>query len=305
MGTRYHITVVSDKRIFKVDHLNQQIITLLEDINLKMSSYLPNSEVSKFNQIRDTQWSPISEQLAKVINKSQEISRLSHGAFDITAATLVNLWGFGPEIHSEFPSNREIDNTLQLTGYHLIDIRLKPPSLKKIKPELQIDLSAIAKGYAVDQVAKLLSTNGYQNYLVEIGGEISAQGKNIKNEPWHVAIENPQGSEKSIHLTLKLTNQSVATSGDYRNYFEKNGKRYSHAINPHTGKPVEHNLASVSVIAKSAMLADAFATAILVMGEKESRPFIKENDLMVNMIIRNKDGTFTSWNNLDSKSFDQ
>jgi len=182
---------------------------------------------------------------------------------------------------------------------------LKPPSLKKLKPELQIDLSAIAKGYAVDQVAKLLSTNGYQNYLVEIGGEISTQGKNIKNEPWHVAIENPQGSKKSIYLTLKLTNQSVATSGDYRNYFEKNGKRYSHAINPHTGKPVEHNLASVSVIAKSAMLADAFATAILVMGEKESRPFIKENDLMVNMIIRNKDGTFTSWNNLDSKSFDQ
>lgn len=306
MGTLYHISIVTNnKQQIDTKSLKQQIDDKLEDINQQMSTYRPQSEITLFNKHGKTEWFPVSIQLANIVITSNEISQLTNGLFDITAGNLVNLWGFGPEYKLKVPEQEQINTTLQKTGYHLLDSRLKPPALIKSNPALKIDLSAIAKGYAVDQLGDLLIKQGFQDYLVEIGGEILSRGNNTFNKPWRIAIENPSTGKTIAKKVLLLTNQSVATSGDYRNYFEKSGKRYSHTINPLTGKPINHNLASVTLLGKSTMRMDALATALMVMGEIEGKNFAVNNNLSVFMIIRNKDGSFYTWDNLEIISTDK
>ncbi len=307
MGTQYHIRVpftVENKihnKIISQQQLQREIDALLVSINQEMSTYLVNSSISLFNQSQTTDWFPVSTRFLEVVKTAQRISHSSQGAFDITVMPLVNLWGFGRSKKHSFPSQQQIDSALDKTGYQFLQIQSSPPAIRKQKMHLSIDLSAIAKGYAVDAVALLLQKHQFQHFLIEIGGEIRAQGQNKQHQPWRIAIEKPTTLYRSVQQGLKLNNSAIATSGDYRNYYEKDGKRYSHTINPKTGKPITHKLASVTVLNKSSMIADAQATAIMVLGVEKGKLYAQQENLQVYMIFRDK-GKFSVWHNLPINS---
>lgn len=289
MGTVYSVKIVpSAVNQSGLDslQLKREIDLILQQINQQMSTYQKDSELSLFNQYRNTDWFPVSPELSLVIQKSLRISQLSDGAFDITVGPLVNLWGFGPEERNELvPTDEELQDRIRYVGYQNLHVRNAPPALKKDIPEIYCDLSAIAKGYGVDKLGEYLQKTGIQHYLIDIGGEIQAKGKNQLGKIWKIGISTPD-DKYDIQKVLLLENQSVATSGDYRNYFEKDGIRYSHTIDPRTGKPITHNLASVTVIQDSCMVADGMATAIDVMGPERGFAFALKLKLSAFLIVR-------------------
>ncbi|VAX42492.1 FAD:protein FMN transferase [hydrothermal vent metagenome] len=287
MGTKWKATIpvlppdIADEELFAAIKMK------LKEINRMMSTYLPTSEVSTFNKSTSTDWFSISKETALVITEAQRISQLSDGAFDITVAPLVNLWNFGPEIHEQqLPDNVLIAKTIKQVGYKKLAVRLSPPTIRKEIATLQIDLSAIAKGYAVDAIAKLLEERGINSFLIDIGGEVQSKGTKQNGSEWRLGIESPVANQRALYQRIKLTNNAIATSGDYRNFHEVNGKRYSHTIDPRTGQPVDHPLGSASVIAKNCMTADAFATTLMVLGPKEGFRFAKKQNLDVMLIER-------------------
>ncbi len=290
MGTTYAVTLAVAGADVDADTLQAQIDSLLERINAQMSTWRADSELSRFNSSRNLGWFPVSAETAYVVEAAAAISALSHGAFDVTVGPIVNLWGFGPERREAGPpSEQEIQATMARVGYRHLAVRASPSALRKQRPDVYVDLSAIAKGFAVDEVARLLDEQQIQSYLVEIGGELRARGSKADGTPWKVAIEQPRSGERSVQSIVALRDHAIATSGDYRNYVEKNGKRYSHTINPRTGRPIDHGLASVSVITASAMRADALATAIMVMGPEEGYRLAVDEALAVQLIIRSED----------------
>jgi len=291
MGTTFSIKIVNDKNL-STDYksLESEINELLIEINRQMSTYIEDSEISNFNNYNSTGWYNISYDFASLLNTSIDVSNLSAGAFDITVGPLVNLWGFGPEIKKPVvPGVKELLEAKSKTGYNFIEVRVDTPAVKKDKPEVYLDMSAIAKGYAVDKVAELLSSKKIRNYMVEIGGEVRTAGQNNKDESWKIGIESPD-SPSNIQKVISISNVSIATSGDYNNYFEENGTRYSHTIDPRTGMPITHKLASVTVIHTSCALADAYATAINVMGPAAGYDFALEENLIIYMIVREETG---------------
>lgn len=307
MGTSYHIIVIASVNSSEENQenlrskLKLQIDNLLIIINKQMSTYQKDSEISNFNQYRKSNWFNISKDFSYVVEKAQEISKKTNGAFDITVSPFVELWGFGSKIQYSIPTQKQLRVLLAHTGYLHLKVRKEKPALIKDNPSLKIDLSAIAKGFAVDKIADYLSEQGFDNYLVEIGGEIQARGKNDEDKHWQVAIEQPEKKHTNItspvNKIISISDEGLATSGDYRNYYIKDGVRFSHMINPKTGRPITHKLASVTIIHKSTMIADAYATAVMVMGEKEGKEFILKNNIKANMIIRAGD-KFISWSNL-------
>ena len=305
MGTQYHITLIAPKnRHTNIDELKEQVDDLLLKINQQMSTYIPSSEISQFNLYKQQDWFPISNDFAQVVSNAQNISNLTNGAFDITISPLIDLWGFGAKTQLKIPTDKQITQALQSIGYQYLAVRNEPPALRKLNKNLRIDLSAIAKGFAVDKITGLISQRGYSNFLVEIGGELHSQGSNHKNLPWKIGIVTPNSGISPINNTLLTSNLSIATSGDYQNYFIKDGLRYSHTINPTTGKPVTHKLASITVLHESTMIADAYATALMVMGDKKGKAFSKENHLRINMIIRSA-SEYQSWQNIDDTKIPQ
>jgi thiamine biosynthesis lipoprotein len=204
---------------------------------------------------------------------------------------LVNLWGFGPIIKpDQVPDESEILATLAHTGKDKISLQAQPQAVIKSDPNVYLDLSAIAKGYAVDRLAAMLEHKNIQNYMVDIGGELKLRGINPRGIPWVIAVEKPDPNTRSALQLIQPERAAIATSGDYRNYFEQDGIRYSHTIDPATGKPISHKLASVSVINKSCVAADALATAIMVMGPEKGLEFAKQHDLAVLFVVKVKDG---------------
>ncbi len=295
MGTSYHITlIVPSNSPHKKTVIHSEIDQLLRDINQTMSTYQADSEISLFNANTSVNWIPISKDFHHVIESALSISVLSKGYFDITVSPLVNLWGFGPKVKVNTPKDEEISLALSHIGYQKLKIKNDPAALKKMDPLLKIDLSSIAKGYAVDKVSEYLSSKAINNHLVEIGGEVKARGKNFSAKAWRIAIENPDENTRTLNATLELEDTAVATSGDYRNYYVENNQRLSHIIDTKTGYPVKHKLASVTVINDSAMLADAWATTLMVLGEKKGKQLVLEQDLQVQMIIRS-DNEFFTW----------
>jgi thiamine biosynthesis lipoprotein len=253
-----------------------------------MSTYIPDSELMIFNAASVNDWRGISLPLENVLRLSQTISKRSDGAFDITVGPLVNLWGFGPGKHEDqVPDQTAIDDARATMGYQKLE--LEQGQARKLA-DIKLDLSAIAKGYGVDWVADLIARKGVNNYMVEIGGEIRVSGVNAKGHSWRIAIEQPSMLEQSVHKAISISNVGMATSGDYRNYFEKDGKRFSHTINPVTGYPIEHTLASVTVIAKTSAEADAWATAINVLGPEKGMEVANREQLAVYMIVKEADG---------------
>ena len=291
MGTSYNIKYLSSPKVSKTD---EQITKVIADslllINNLMSTYSKESEISRFNQSAINTWFSISKDTYEVILQAQELSELTMGSFDITVAKLVDLWGFGPTLQADqVPLAEDIAGLLQDVGYQQIEVKDTPYALLKRK-NLSIDLSAIAKGYAVDIIAGVLDNADIDNYLVEIGGEIRAKGAKQDGSAWRIAIESPVVTERAVHKVIELNDYGVATSGDYRNYFEKNGKRYSHTIDPITGYPITHKLASVTIIAQTTALADALATAFMVMGEEKSIRFAETNKVAAFLIVKTDDG---------------
>ena len=288
MGTSYSVHwVAKDDR--QVAEIQQAVEERLALINQQMSTYVPESEISRFNILRSGEM-PVSAELANLIQRSQSLSQQTGGAFDITVGPLVNLWGFGPEGRVvSAPSSDRIESLRTRVGYQKLGVSQNPPLLTKAT-NLQVDLSAIAKGYAVDQLASLLVANGIKNYLVEIGGELKLSGSKPNGESWRIAIETPLTTERAAQQVLPISNIAMATSGDYRNYFEENGVRYSHTINPLTGAPINHALVSVTVLHSSCADADALATALMVMGDKEGVEFAERHDMAAYFLIKAQEG---------------
>lgn len=289
MGTHWQITISVPGDMDK-DNLRQQIEAELDVVNRQFSTYLEDSEVSRFNALQSLAGEQVSPAVVEVTKAAQQISEQSNGAFDISVGPLVDLWGFGPEIKVDPPSQQQIDATKQVVGYRYLKFKAHPPSLSKEKKGLKIDFSSIAKGYGVDRLASLLEQQGILDYLVDIGGELRVKGLNPHEQLWRIAIEKPGEGQRRVHELIQLEDTAVATSGDYHNYFEQDGVRYSHTIDPATGRPITHKLASVTVLHESAMMADGLATAINVLGEKKGIEFANRQGLEVYMIVREADG---------------
>jgi thiamine biosynthesis lipoprotein len=291
MGTSYSIKIVDLPAAIDSKILDRNIAQLLAEINGLMSTYQEDSELSRFNRNRRTDWVAVSSELVKLLAEAQKISRLSGGAFDVTVGSLVNLWGFGPSQHTDkIPSLRQVEAEKEKVNFKLLKVRNLPPALKKQRGDIYVDLSAIAKGYGVDRVAELLESQGIYNYLVDIGGEERIKGYGPEGIPWRIAIEQPVTGERKVERILELTAGAVATSGDYRNYFEQNGKRYSHIIVPSTGWPITHKLASVTVLTAMAMHADALATALLVLGPEQGFQLAEREQIAALFLIKTPEG---------------
>ncbi len=292
MGTSYMVKITTTPGTTALDqypNLALHLDAILDTINQQMSTWIPSSEISRFNASPDTSWFSVSKDLAFVVRKAQDVSELSEGAFDITIMPLVNLWGFGPENRTtRMPEEQELVDRLEWIGWQNLSVRTHPPALKKSIPQLTIDLSAIAKGFGADRLAEYLNRLRIENYFVEIGGEVRVRGENHLDKPWRVGISVPN-AQGGVLKIIHTSRASIATSGDYHNYFEMHGKRYSHTIDPRTGVPITHNLASVTVVDSSCMMADAFATAIDVLGPDAGMDLARANNLAAFFIVRNNE----------------
>ncbi|MDE9458995.1 FAD:protein FMN transferase [Xenorhabdus bovienii] len=292
MGTYYSVKYVADSSIPSPENLQKEIDRLLEEVNDQMSTYRPNSELSRFNQSREVN-TPflVSAATAKVVKEAIRINQLTDGALDVTVGPLVNLWGFGPEGRiTKAPTDEELAMRRAWTGIDKLSV--EGNSLIKSIPELYVDLSSIAKGYGVDVVAEYLASQNIKNFMVDIGGEVRTLGNNGKGTPWRIAIEKPSesGIEQRAQEIIEPGRMSIATSGDYRNYFEQNGVRYSHTINPKTSRPITHNLVSITVIGPTCMSADGFSTGLDVLGPDKGMEVAEKLKIPVFMVVKTQDG---------------
>ena len=295
MGTQYNISWVAEKGQMDAEELQYQVDSRLAFLNQVFSTYDPDSELSLLNKkSKDIlgQWVSVSPELMSVLRDAAHVYDYSSGKFDPTVGPLVNLWGFGPDYNFDVPPEEKIQELLKIVGMDKLELNPANNQVRLSSP-VYIDLSALAKGWAVDDIGLLLEAVGIQNYLVEIGGEMRIRGAK-PDADWRVAIETPSAVPgSSVQKIISPSGWAVATSGDYRNYFEKEGVRYSHTIDPETGHPIKHNLASVTVVMPTCSMADAWATALEVAGENAGLALAELNDLPVYMIIRDADGFTT------------
>ena len=289
MGTSYTVKWVNLKGRVPNDVANG-VASELTRVEASMSTYMDASDLSGFNGAKVNQWHAVPAAMANLVAQSLELSKQTNGAFDITIGPLVDLWGFGPDpIPEQIPSQDALEALRPVVGYQLLQVRQQPPAMLK-RADSAIDLSAIAKGYGVDAVALWLEAHGIGDYLVEVGGELRAQGLKPDGSPWRIAIETPSVNAGQVYQVLKVSNIAVATSGNYRNYYEQGGVRYSHTIDPMTLRPVTHHLASVTVIDASAAKADALATALMVMGEKKGVTWATMHQVPAYFIMKKSNG---------------
>jgi len=287
MGTYYSVKVARPPQGMSAESLQPQVAKVLDAVVAEISTYDPKSELSRLNQNPSTDWIPISAELYRVVAEGQRISSLTDGAFDITIGPLVNLWGFGPETRpARLPSEQEIAAAKARVGWRKLELRADPPALRKARGDIYIDLSALGEGYGADRVGVWLESQGITDYMVAVAGAIRTRGNNAKGEPWAIAIEEPLPDRRSVHRIIPVSDRALSTSGDYRNFFEENGKRYSHEIDPMTGEPVDRRLGSVTVVDDSAMVADGWATALMVLGDRRGPEAAKAQGLAAYFIVR-------------------
>ncbi len=287
-GTVYNITYQYDKS------LKADIEAELKKVDGSLSPFNKHSIITKINRNEDV---TVDKMFADVFNLARQISTETDGAFDITVAPLVNAWGFGFKNDTQ-PTRHAIDSLKQLTGY--MKVSLDGMKVSKKDPRMMLDCSAIAKGYACDVVAEYLRRRGIENFMVEIGGEIVTQGINEKRLPWKIGVTKPVddslNTNQELQTVLNVTNKAMATSGNYRNFYYKNGKKYAHTIDPVTGYPVQHNILSATVIADNCATADAYATAFMVMGLDKAKAVLgRHPELMAYFIYSDKNGNNAVW----------
>src|SRR5690554_6717334 len=268
MGTTYTVRIVSPHRSLTSYELRRLVEDELRAVDESMSGYREDSEISRFNATASTDWFDVSRELVRVLEVALEVGAESRGAFDVTVAPLVQLWGFGPDGNKAeaTPTEREIADVRHSIGIEKLRVREEPPALRKTDSSIRVDLNGIAPGYAVDRIAARLDALELRRYMVDIGGEIRVRGRNKKNESWRIAVERPELAAGEVFAVLRLEDEAVATSGEYRNFVFRDGKRYSHTVDPRTGAPIAHSLESVVVVHPQAIYADAWATAYNVLG---------------------------------------
>lgn len=262
MGSYYSLTIDQPGGT-DGERLQRDIDRVLSELNRQLSTWDDASEISRFNRERSTEWFAVGREFAEVTAEALRLHRLTDGALDITLAPLIEAWGFGRSRKPRVPDDAEIAAALAAMGPQFLEVRKDPPAVRKLRPDLQISLNALAPGYAADQISALLSARGLKSHVVDVGGENRAGQTKRSGEAWRIGVESPLGG---LHQVVPLTEMAAATSGDYRNFREIGGKRYSHILNPRSGRPVEDPPASVCVLHPSAMTADGLATAMMVLG---------------------------------------
>ena len=287
-GTVYHITYQSSKS------LQKDIEVELAKVDASLSPFNERSIITAVNENRDT---VVNKMFSDVFALAMKISDSTNGAFDITVAPLVNAWGFGFK-GGAMPTRHQVDSLKALVGYHKVS--LTNGRVSKTDPRIMLDCSSIAKGYGCDVVAKFLSAKGIDNYMVEIGGEIVTRGISEKRLPWKIGVTKPTDDSlnvnQEIQTIINVTDKAMATSGNYRNFYYKNGRKYAHTIDPSTGYPVQHNILSSTVIADDCATADAYATAFMVMGLDKAKTILSRHpELMAYFILASDDGTNKVW----------
>jgi thiamine biosynthesis lipoprotein len=321
MGTTYQIKFVADDHAIDRETLHADVERVLAEIDEQMSTYRPDSELSRFNRAPAGKWFPVSEGVAHVAAAAQKISEQSGGAMDVTVGPLVRLWHFGaknggvekaPSPHplpkgegeERAPSHRPLPNgdgefappaddaiaaARAKVGYRMLEVREQPPALRKKMDGLEVDLSSIASGYTIDLLAELLMKRGVKNYMVELGGEVRAGGRREDGKPWRVGVERPAAGERELEMAVPIENAAIATAGDYRKFFEYNGRRYSHVIDPATGRPVAQELASVTVVADTCIEAEGWDTPLLVLGPERGYECATKHGIAALFISRKGD----------------
>lgn len=294
MGTVWHVTLAEPKGEISQAEVQKKIEESLREIDTRMSTWKEYSELSRINAEEEIDGEiSLSPVLTKVLQTALDVAEKSGGAYDITVGPLVNLWRFGPDsektAEERLPTDTEIQAAQEKMGYAALKLTVETDGtgkLRRQKPGLYIDLSSIAKGYGVDRAAEALERLGITSYMVEVGGEVRAAGKNPQNQPWRIGIETPVPGISALYGVVELENAALATSGDYRNFRQEGEKRLSHIIHPRTGRPVEHSLVSVSVLAENCMLADAWATALMVLGAEEGRKVAEKENISALFLLQ-------------------
>ncbi len=288
MGTRYNIVAVDHERALSETDLQRAVEAGLAEVNVQMSNWDASSEISRFNAAATTETISVSPELSRVMTAAQEVHAASAGQFDVTVGPLIDLWGFGAAgAGSRMPGEAEIAVALESAGQEKT-LRIGDGVLQKIRPEAEVYLSAIGKGYGVDRIARVLEAHGLRDYMVEIGGDLYTSGRNPDGMPWRIGIETPDARGRGLQDVAAVSGAGMATSGDYRNYFEDDGVRYSHIIDPTTGRPITHRTVSATVVTENAMFADAWATAMLLLGRERGMDIAEERDMAVLFIDRDE-----------------
>jgi thiamine biosynthesis lipoprotein len=303
MGSTYSIKYVTSPD--KAVNYQAQVDSILERFNESLSTYRPDSEISQFNKGHAVAFrSPF---FYPVLKKSQEVYQASGGAFDPTVGPLVNAWGFGTGKERKAPGQARIDSLMQLSGFDKISF--DEQSVQKQKEGVYIDFNAIAPGYAADILGRFLEDKGISDYMIEVGGEVLCKGKNKERKYWTIGINNPEYEQKGgdvLQAIVQMNNRALATSGNYRNFYEQDGKKYAHTIDPKTGYPVQHSLLSVSVFAKDCMTADAYATAFMVIGREKAMEFLnKDEELDAFFVYADEKGKLQTYTTEGIKSYIQ
>ncbi|MBA2777827.1 FAD:protein FMN transferase [Billgrantia kenyensis] len=299
-GSYYQVTIADSLTQGQAQELEEGVLDALESVDAAMSIYREDSELMAFNQSPVGEWQPLSNELIEVLAISRSVAEASNGAFDVTIGGLVNLWSFGSEARPrEVPDEETLQTRLAEVGPDSIEVDENAMQARRLR-DVFVDLGGVAKGHATDRVAAFLDGQGIEHHLVNLGGDLIARGyRDTESEPWRIGIEAPLDDRQEATQVIPVHDVSVATSGDYRNYFEAEGQRYSHTIDPRTGRPIEHRVASVTVAHPSNAWADAWATAMLVMGEEESLALAREQGLKVLLLVREDEG----WSSLASPAF--
>ena len=286
MGTNYSIVAIDHSKSIDQAELQSAVDQALGQVNVQMSNWDASSEISRFNAAAAGESLSVSGELHHVMQTAQDVHVASDGAFDVTVGALIDLWGFGAgQTRSDMPSDAEIAQAMACCG-QAQSVELEAGGLKKLNSGAEVYLSSIGKGFGVDQVAAVLKSYGITDYMVEIGGDLYTAGRNPEGQPWQIGIETPQAFDRGVTQVVGLSDMGMATSGDYRNFFDYDGTRYSHIIDATTGRPVTHDTASVTVLTDNAMLADAWATAMLVMGRERGLEIANDRDMAVLFIDR-------------------
>jgi thiamine biosynthesis lipoprotein len=291
MGTSYVVKLAAAALpAARLEQLAADVHDALDGVNRGMSLYRPESELMRLNRQPEAVPLALSKDLYEVLAAGQRVAELSHGAFDVSVAPLVDAWGFGPAKRREVPAAGDVQARRAAVDYRSLRLDPQHRTATKAHAGLQADLGGIAKGYGVDRAARAIEASGIEDYMIEVGGEVRTRGRNAGGQPWQIGIEEPDAVPQRARAVVPLSGRAMATSGDYRIYFEQGGRRYSHEIDPRTAAPIAHRLASVTVVADDCMTADALATALIVLGPQAGWALAQRQGLAAYFIVRDADG---------------
>ncbi|WP_306432346.1 FAD:protein FMN transferase [Tropicibacter sp. Alg240-R139] len=302
MGTTYNVVALDSSGQVKDVDLRAAINGALAEVNQQMSNWDPRSEISRFNAQSGTDAVTVSDNLVNVMKAAEAVNIASEGRFDTTMGPLIELWGFGATGAARVPRDTDI-RTAQARSGHSNTLKVAGTTLQKTQGDAQVYLAAIGKGYGADHVGRAIEALGIKDYMVEIGGDLYTSGKNASGLPWQIGIEKPAALSGGVMEVVGISGLGMASSGDYRNYFENDGQRYSHIIDPATGRPITHKTASATVLAENSMLADAWATAMLILGRERGLEIAEAQNLAVLFIERDAEASELRFNTKASSRF--